>query len=236
MPTLTIRFQTNELVPPPHAFAIEANINLEEDEITGTYELSYLDREDFTEEELWEEGYTPHDDAKWEIDLPTPWLREIKSLIKSEKLNQKTELEESQDFWEIISDKKTGYPENPERWFETLNQLQQAILEYNEIEAPLNIQIMRIDGTEKMHYRFEASFVSLQFLKNTNGTDEILEWSNLNTFLKDIYSGELLPENATKKEPSKTGIYLNPGDEHWYELGKSYLIRPGVIKQYLDEK
>ncbi len=233
MPTLIIRFQTNELTPPPHAYAIEANIELNEDEITGTFEITYLGRDEMTEEELWEEGYTIHDDAKWSIDLPTPWLKHLQSIINSEKLNTKTELHETEDYWEVITDKSAGYPSNTATWFELLNQLQQAILEQNEIEAALKMSFIRIDGADKKTYTFNASFAKRFFNRISDVDDQELGWSELDTFLKDIFSGELLPENASKKEPTKTGLYLNPGDELWYELGKSYLIQPSIVQKYL---
>ena len=68
MPTFSLKYQTAENLPAPYAHAIEINGKFAQNQVDETpllelsFELTYLGREDFTEEELLEEGFTINDD------------------------------------------------------------------------------------------------------------------------------------------------------------------------------
>jgi hypothetical protein len=229
-----IQFQTNELTPAPYAHAIEITLKEEEKELVINFEITYLGREELEPDEIYQEGFTENDDLQWSGKLGINWLNCFKSFSKKLSLISKETLEEEEIFWNITHNDKTGYPENEELALQFTQELQQAILEATETEAPLLIKVLRNDMQQNQEIFFEASFKNRTFQKNVGKQSTSKKWEELNPFLKDIFSGEFRPDQALQKVPKKTGLYLNLGDGLWYELGKSYLIQPSKVKQYLD--
>jgi hypothetical protein len=58
---------------------------------------------------------------------------------------------------------------------------------------------------------------------------KILDWNELNYILKNTYSGEFDPDLAHNQRPSHNGLFINLGDELWFEVGKSILIQPNKL-------
>ncbi|WP_304234177.1 hypothetical protein [Jiulongibacter sediminis] len=229
-----IQFQTNELTPAPYAHAIEIQLKEEENELNVNFEITYLGREELEPDEIFQEGFTENDDLQWNGKLGKNWLSHFKNFSKNLTLSSKETLEEEEFYWNIAHEGKTGYPVNEEGALQFTQELQQAIFEATETEAPLLITVLRIDKQEHQEINFEASFKNRTFHKNFGKESSSKKWEELNSFLKDIFSGEFRPDQALQKTPKKTGLYINLGDGLWYELGKSYLIQPSKVKQYLD--
>ena len=72
----------------------------------------------------------------------------------------------------------------------------------------------------------ELREISLQLLSIVSGRPLKL--------LQDFYSGEFNYDLAAKKVTSNEGVFLNFGDEYWFELGKSYKNQPKRIKSWLE--
>jgi hypothetical protein len=88
---------------------------------------------------------------------------------------------------------------------------------------------------ENVEVFVSASFIErkLQLVRTNiiDGSSEtkVLAWDELNFILKNTFSGEFEAEFALSKKPSHKGLFLNAGDELWYEVGKSLLIQPNKI-------
>jgi hypothetical protein len=232
---MNIKFQTSSLVPAPYAYAIQLDLNENKDRsLSYNLELEYLDRDQLTEEEILDEGFTLSDDIKLEGKLPQTWAEELKILLSKTERTDKTELEDSEDFWFLEIDKDQFYPKNVRQWAAFLEQIRQAILENNELEKPLEITFVEISNKEKSTTVFKGSFTKRTLIVETgDGQKENLKWSQLSAFLKDIFSGDFDYENATSKPKNADGIYINLGDEFWFEVGKSYTNHPKKIKNWL---
>ncbi len=234
MKSLTIRYQTSELIPAPFANAIEIILDLN-NELKYQFELTYIDRDQLTEEEILEEGFSTKDDLVLKGILKEPWISALESLISETKKTYPIELKEDQEFWEITTEEAIFFPNNTKPWKIFIDQFQQACLEQNIIEKPLQIGICRKD------YDLETSFQIIGCFENrtleviTNGIlSKQIEWNKLNPFLMNLYSGEFNFEKATDGIPKKTGLFINLGDELWYEVGKSLLIQPSKITSWID--
>ena len=233
MSTLKIQYQTNELTPPPYAHAIELSLIPAADGLKVDFELIYLERDALDEDEILMEGFSLDDNIQWSGLLPEVWIGLVKEYTDAVSLFDKKELNESDAYWHISAGQKEGYPKNTEASYFFIEELQQAIYEAANIEMPLAITIKRIDKDEENSYKFAGSFAERKFTKDINGQHTELHWSKLNPFLKDIFSGEFRPEQASNKAPKKNGLFINLGDELWYELGKSYLIKPSNVSKHL---
>lgn len=230
MPICQIKFQTSELLPPPFAYAIELKL---EDILNGLnydFEISYLDRDQLSEDEIFEEGFSLEDDYRISGELGITWNNALNDLLKNTEKTTKDTLDEHEDYWEVQVENETFYPKNNEEWFQFLEEIQQAIIEANKFEKPLNIQIKRIWSDKESNLAITAEFAnrSLEFTEDAFTYSK--PWKDLNKYLMAIYSGEFRYEQATKKAPNKNGLFINLGDEYWFELGKSYLNEPSKIK------
>ena len=234
MSKFSIKYQTAEVVPPPFSLAIEiVGEIVQNQELELSFELTYLDRNTLTLEEIEEENFTENDDFSWKGTLPKVWNDILLGNFKSAKPMTISLLGEVQDFWELSNDIKTFYPKNTEDWKYLLEELQQAIYEKAEKEAPLKLTFLKIHHQEKLVSEMIASFekreIKLQI--STKNQAEFLPWDELNYILKNVFSAEFFPEKAETKLPTKTGIYLNTGDEFWYEFGKSLRGNSKKIEQ-----
>lgn len=229
-----IQFQTNDLIPPPYAHAIEIQLSEDKNNLKVDFELSYLDRDGLDEEEILEEGFTENDDLKWSGALNENWLHYFESFKEGLELKKKTELSSGEDFWNVETENKKGYPVLQDFVSQFIQEIQQAAFEAAEREAPLHIQIHRISNETEKLYTFRASFKDRIYSEESGGNSVSHKWDDLNPFLKDLFSGEFRPDQAAEKQPKKSGLYVNLGDNLWYELGKSYLIQPSKIQKYLN--
>lgn len=230
-----IRFQTSELIPPPYAHAIEILAhNDPKGGFSYIFEISYLDRESLTEDEILEEGFSLNDDLQLKGTLPLAWKSAYDALLEKTKKTYPTEIEDKEDFWEILTVDEPFYPKNTREWKIFLEEIRQAITEQNKLELPLSFQIKRIDQELTEDFLVEGKFEERVFqITKKDGETKELEWIKLNNFLKDIFSGEFVYEKTSTKMPKRTGLFLNLGDEIWYEVGKSLLTQPSKITKWL---
>ncbi|CAH0995100.1 hypothetical protein EMA8858_01220 [Emticicia aquatica] len=236
MPTFSLKYQTAENMPAPYAHAIEINGVIEQNkDLELNFELTYLDREEFTEEELLEEGFSLNDNFSWKGTLPKIWSDVVFGNLKSaNELFIKT-LEPHLDFWQVDFEGKTFYPKNTDGFKYLIEELQQAVYEIAGKEAILKLTYLKNQSGENVEVEIMASFVErkLKFtrinLSDSASETKILPWDELNFILKNTFSGEFEADFALSKKPSHKGLFLNAGDELWYEVGKSLLIQPNKI-------
>lgn len=230
MSILEINFQTNQLTPPPYAHAIEFRTDFKDKSTFVSMEISYIDRDTLTVDEIVDEGFTENDDIRLKSILPKIWEDTLKDLVAKTTFVKKEELNQEEEFIQVNG----RYPKQTQMWVQIIQELRQAVLEKSEREAPLFIGLIRNDNGRSDSFEFEASFAKREFVKKVNGQAETLKWNDLNSFLRDVYSGEFEYDKTRGNFPKKDGIHIHIGDEYWLELGKSYLIQPSKIKKWLN--
>lgn len=230
MSTLEIKFQTNQLTPTPYAHAIEFRIDFKDKSTFVSMDITYLDRDTLTVDEIVDEGFTENDDIKLKSILPKVWETTLQNLVAKTTFVKKEELNQTEEFIEVNG----RFPKQVQLWVHTIQELRQAVIEKAEKEAPLYIGIIRNDGSKGHEYEFTASFVQREFVRKEGKNIEKLNWTDLNSFLRDVYSGEFNYEKSHGKYPKKDGIHIHIGDEYWLELGKSYLVQPSKITRWLN--
>lgn len=231
---INIKFQTSALQPAPYAYALQLDLQ-EGSSRTLAYdlEIEFLDRDSLTEEEILEEGFTLSDDIQLKGRLPQAWLEELKLLLSRTEITDKDELEENEDLWYLDTGKDPFYPKNPRQWADFTEQIRQAILEDSGLEKPLEITLAEITPAGKKTTIIRGSFARQTLIVEKDGARKSLKWSQLNALLRDLYSGDLHYELATNRLKNAPGIYLNFGDEYWFELGKSYINKPQKVRTWL---
>lgn len=231
---LEIVFDAGGLVPPPFHFAYRLIVQAE----TGTteYEIQYLHREDLSEEEITDEGFTLEDDWKWEGKLPGIWIETLREQIDKQSWPKKPE-QPTQD--EPILDMRLldakgaplfeGKPADQQAWEYFLQEVIQAIYEIAEREAPFQLMYKEIGpGNAEQEIFLEASFASRTVTARKLSSEGIEEnvnpaWKNLKGLMKTVFVPEFDYEKASLHEPSKKGKYLYTGDGFWFKFGESLL-------------
>jgi hypothetical protein len=236
MPTFSLKYQTAENLPAPFAHAIEINGIIEQNQdLVLAFELTYLDREGFTEDELLEDGFSLNDDFSWKGTLTKIWSDVVFGNLKSANVLHIKSLEPHQEFWQVDFEDKSFYPKDTEQFKYLIEELQQAVYEKAEKESPLKLTYLKNQSGELIEVDIRASFAerSLTFKRNNmndaQNETKILAWDELNFILKNTFSGDFEADYALKTRPSHKGLFVNIGDELWYEVGKSLLIQPNKI-------
>ncbi len=239
MYSFSLKYQTAENIPAPYAHAIEINgdfgQNQDNTDVALTFELTYLDREGATEEDLLEEGFSLNDDFSWQGKLPKIWSDVIYGNLKSANELFIKVLEPHQEFWQVTFGSKEFYPADTEGFKYLVEELQQAVYESAGREAPLKLTYLKNQSGENIEVQVTASFAERKLRHaRTNLIDskkdaKILPWEELNFILKNTFSGEFETQFAHATKPAHKGVFVNTGDKLWYEVGKSLLIHPNKI-------
>jgi len=230
-----IRFQTSELQPPPYAHAIELKLELSREKIKYEFELSYLERDQLTESEILEEGFSLDESTHLRGALGTNWVDFLQNLLKKTEKTFPTEIEESQDYWEIMHENEAFYPKNSGLWKSFVEEFHQAALEQNSLERPLEVQVLRVEPAQTTKYRFLGSFEKREFkLTANNKVVNNFDFGKLNNFLKDYYSGDFIFEKAFEFSPKKAGLHVEYGDGMWFLLGEALLVKPSKIISWIE--
>ncbi|MCF0070085.1 hypothetical protein LZD49_06350 [Dyadobacter sp. CY261] len=192
------------------------------------FDIAYTDRDDLSEDEIYDEGFSTDDDYKWRGDLPAIWIKEFENIFESSKIIRRREESEFEDFIEIELDENdkrvTIYPVDKERWSYFLQEMMQAIFETGGRENPFELSYVEIDNESKTTIDLKASFAKKEFTLSKNaGTVRQLDWNQLQKIMDTIYKAEFVPDNASENKPTKRGKYITAGDGLWYKMGEAIL-------------
>lgn len=238
---LEIKFETADILPPPFSHQILLTLDFKENFIDTKFEIAYTYRDELTDEEILEEGFTGNEDLAWAGELSKAWEAPILKLIgqTSDKFNAKA-LEEEQNFLEISINQKTkGNPVNQDVWEYLLQELTQAVYETYGKEAPFQLVFKRIEK-DKSSSSFELNlhYTDRKVLASTNinGLEESksISWEEASDLLQHIFIGDFITDKAQKSEPKTVGKFISIGDGFWYEFTKS-LKNPNGNRAYIVE-
>ena len=224
-----IRFQTAPVVPAPfsHFYTLKMDIQTEED-LRVDFDIVYNDREELTEDEIFDEGFSTDDNYRWKGNLPAVWISEFQDILSTSKIIRKREESEFEDFIEIELDENekrvTIYPIDKERWSYFLQEMMQAIFETGGREKPFELTYLDIDSDGKTLIDLKASFGKKEFTLSKNaGPARKLHWDQLQKIMDTVYKAEFVADNASETRPTKRGKYLTAGDGLWYQMGVAVL-------------
>lgn len=227
--SVRITYYTPEL-PPPFSYTYSVAIKYTKKGLDFDFELTYTDREELEEEEIFAEGFTLEDDYKSKGTLPETWSNALKTQIqKTSWVNNKKK--SSLDIAIVDKEDKVfeGSPGDIASWEYFLQELMQGIFEVGKRELPLEMQYKEVSNkTVDLTITLQASFAERTAHITYNNENEPaqkrpLPWKELKQLLKPVFIPDYLPEKATEEVPLKKGKYINPGDGKWYEFGKAIL-------------
>lgn len=227
---IDIMFETLS-VPPPYSYAYTFRLRFRTDSVEVEYELHYTDRDELSEEEIWEEGFTLSDDYRWEGELPAVWREtlldrwgasdwKILELADSSAENALvfTAVGEEESSQQVVPQDQAG-------WEYILQELTQAVYEAGQRESPLCIRYLERQGAkDRLFLSIIASFyhrsLEVEARKEESRWQNTLPWAALEPLMANLYQLDYHSERASQQSPRKPGKYLDPGDGQWYALGK----------------
>jgi hypothetical protein len=231
---LEILFQTL-LAPPPYSHEYLLHLDLasarrSDAELLASFQINYTDREQLTEEEILDEGFSLEDDFAWKGVLPKVWkAATLDFLDKTKNLFEKPK-PTAQHLLELLLDQgpaghRRGIPDNAEDWEYFVQEIIQVIYEISKKELPLEIHYVEQDKNSKQSIHIQACFSqrSLQVVREEDGrkNEQEARWEQLRPLLQAVYLPDYDPEKAKTSLPHKAGKYIDQGDGLWYELGVS---------------
>lgn len=219
---ISLEYNTGQ-IPPPFCHRYKINISKSE---KGTYKielnLEYYDRDEITEDEIFDEGFTLGDDFKWAGELPTTWGKEIEKKLSTTNWKKKnSQGNNTSEFIIKITQKNQSeilHPASTRIWEIFSQEIIQAVFELSKKEAPLLISFIS-ESSQGLKTDFIFSFTNRSVLKETPQKDKIsINWIEGQKLLKYIFAFDYYPENGFEKIPKIKSNYISPGDGLWYEL------------------
>jgi len=226
---LEIKFATL-VAPPPYSHEYRLQIDFNPAGLQIDFQINYTEREQLSEEEILEEGFTLEDDFTWKGKLPKAWKPALIDMLAQTNTLRTKQAPDSQNLIELLvkydeSDPQEGIPENAENWEYFIQEVIQAIYELGQKERPLEIRYVVKDKKTTQTIRVDPKFShrSLKVTKEQNGRKEVrsLEWEELMPLLQAVYLPDYNPEKAKEKLPNKPGKYIDHGEGLWYEMGQA---------------
>ena len=140
------------VIPPPFSHTYKIKTGFEKDFVNTQFDITYTDREELSEEEIYDEGFTPDDDYSYKGELPKVWEAPFKALYSKTTWADKKVLDENGGIKILAKDRHgkivRGIPINNQDWQYLAQEFIQAIYEINKKEAPLTLQYYVNDKEE----------------------------------------------------------------------------------------
>lgn len=212
-------------LPPPFSHVFKLRVSFEKNFVNTQFDIHYTDREDLSEDEILNEGFTLDDDYSFIGEIPKVWEQPFKTLYSKSKWSNKKLLDQSGGMKVLAKDLHgqitRTIPINQEEWQYLAQEFIQAIYELNKKEAPLTLQYKVIDQEgEEMNYELTVRFSIRKIDFFINGETKEADWEETKPLLSHIFLPDYDYSIATEIPPTKKGTYINCGDGFWHEFGK----------------
>ncbi|WP_420319104.1 hypothetical protein [Ekhidna sp.] len=195
----------------PYAYAAVMDIELKDEGVLIQLEVEYVGRDSMSIQALKDLGFTENDDYSWKGIIDENWKEDILSFFE-----MKLALDSDNEIYLHISrDTISGFPVEINRADALFHELLQAILEKDNLEAPLEISLQKNGTKYLLKWVFSERTFSAQ---NDDSNPESLEWETGRELMKTIYSIDFETQNPLKK--AKGDCFSSDGDL-WYPLSKS---------------
>lgn len=224
-------------IPAPYHFeALFEFKSFRNDSFELSLHVQYLDREDFSNEELISEGLSIEDKFEWSGELPIIWKNRL-ALSFSKYRSGTCDPKDAEPFIAIESaNSSTFVPRFLDFEENLVQELMQAIFEVAGKEYPLFLGFQFKDENNTWNkYQGEMSFATLSFTyTNSSGQLEtITNWDKLQDIVNTVFIAEFIADKALEDLKKSSAFAVFPGDGFWYIAGDS-LRKPSGNTNYFD--
>lgn len=215
-------------LPPPFSHTFKLRIGFEKDFLNTQFDIHYTEREEITEEEIYDEGFSLNDDYSFIGEIPIIWEKTIKNLYSQSKWSNKSSLDEAGGIKLLAKDIhgkiSRTIPNNQQDWLYLAQEYIQAIYEISKKEAPLTIRYRNVDKAgELTDYELTVLFSIRKIELLINGELKEANWEETKPLLSYIFLPDYNYEIAKETLPAKIGTFIDCGDGFWHEFGKGII-------------
>jgi hypothetical protein len=210
------------LVPAPHSHVFRLQLDLDSNPFQVSLDMHYTDREDLTEDEIYDEGFTLNDDYTFKGEIDTVWSGVFFKAYQAAKWSGKSLTEAGITLTPIEAGKmgKVKVPADQEAWLILAQDLIQAIYETNKKELPLTIKYRLVENDSAKDCSITVKFSNREVLFTEGSETRNLNWDYTIQLMKVIFMPDYNYDIAKEEPGNKRGGYINCGDGYWHELGK----------------
>lgn len=218
---IVIEFDSG-IIPPPFSHVYRLSLDWSSSELLAELELHYTDREDLTEDEIFDEGFTSNDDFNFKGTLDSVWKKVVSVEFEKTKWSGR-HLEEGGIVISALERGKLGSSKAPvdqELWQMLAQDVIQAIYETSKKEAPLTINYRQVTHEESSDCSITMNFSNREAIFKIKNESRPINWEYSVQLLKLVFSPDYDYDAAKETPGTKRGEYIECGDGYWHELGK----------------
>ena len=228
----------NNVPAPYHLEAVFAFSDFFSENPNVSVAIQYVDRDDFSKEELMAEGLSLEDTFHWNGPLPLVWRDRLRDSFLRYKSGSSDPRDEEPFVILESSDTSTSKPNMLDAEETLIQEFMQALFEYEGKEMTLFLgfqfadeegEWQRIDG--------ELSFYNLNFNYIT-GPDTpvrmVNDWDALQALMSLLFIGEFHFDKGKEELKQMRNFAVMPGDGKWYVAGDSWR-KPSGNHFYFDQ-
>jgi hypothetical protein len=214
------------LIPPPYSHYYKLKIGIQRDFLDVALDLVYTDRDEVTEEEIKDEGFTLHDDFHFNGEVPSVWKKPLMELYsKTRWSNKKLDDEGGIGILTKDSHGQEVYtvPLNQEEWQFFAQDVIQAIYEITKKEAPLKIGYLIQEEGQVLDLSLTVLFSVRKVEVRVNGKAKEADWDMTKELLSFVFLPDYDYDRAKQTKPQQKGHFIDCGDGFWHEVGKGVI-------------
>lgn len=220
--SLEIEFDSG-MVPPPYSHIFKLKIGFGAKAMETSLDLIYTDREELTQEEIFDEGFSLDDDFHFNGEISKIWEKPLKDLYSKSKWANNL-LDQEGGINIVAKDrqgKKTAHiPQNQQDWQIIAQDLIQAIYETSKKELPLSLRYLMRTKTEETMIHLTVNFSIRKVEIKTNGKFKEGAWDKTKDLLSYVFLPDYDYSKAKQQVPNHPGHFIDCGDGYWHEIGK----------------
>jgi hypothetical protein len=199
--------------------------------------IQYIDREDFTKEELIDEGLMVESSWTWNGELSQVWKDRL-SLSFSKYKSGSSNPKDAEPFITLeLEHSNTAVPRFPEMEENLIQEFMQAIFEKAEKELPLYLGFQfKKENEEWTRIEGILSFANLNFQYRDSSLNQelfISDWDKIQDLMNLVYVADFQIEKAKEDFKNMHALAIFPGDGFWYIAGDS-LRKPAGNNHYFN--
>lgn len=215
---ITIEYNYLDL-PAPFSYTKKLKINPSASGLHTEYALEYTDREDFSKEELEDEGFSGDDNESWNGILHMNWLDTLTHLTDVKRGEKASSANECIVHLDGVLFDTYG---NENKWDYFIQEITQAIYETATWEDALTIRYCKKESNKAPIQKLRITFSDRSAMLNPDDKSaKSIEWNQIQQLLKLYYLQEFKEGEHSNKIPNQAGIYSDPSDGFWYEIKNS---------------
>ena len=210
------------IVPPPYSHVFRLALDWEKGNLEVKLDLHYTEREELSEQEILDEGFTVNDDYNYSGKLNSVWVKPVQELFSKTRWTNKDIDEGGITVTAVEKGKDEGVkiPSNQEEWQLMAQDLIQAIYETVKKELPLKVNYRLVENDQTTDCSLTVHFSNREVIFEKGGKSRTIHWEYAIQLMKVVFTPDYHYEMAKEEPGNKRGGYIDCGDGFWHELGK----------------